>query len=483
MRSFFFFHLFLFCSGIELFSQCISPVNFQKQKDVPSAIPLFQHYLTVRRDTAVSRPYLYAAAKEGGLIIYNISSLSTPLQLATIPTSSLAGLDVNSLVQGGNYLYLALGDIFNSSSQKSGMAIVDVSNPATPLIKSVYTYTANSGAGGVAIDGNTAYLAAMQNGVIVLDVANKSNIQLVSVKKPSVHFPVANPSSSDLLKINARSLVVKNGLIYLCYDAGGVRVLNAANKNNLVETGRYCNSQLNSRPRAYNNLVLNDTLVYVAADYCGMEVLNVKDTAHIKQTGWWNPWNCQSTANTWFNSPGHTNEIEYDPVCKLVFMSAGRSDLMAVSVANPALPDSCSQFGLKKDSVGTWGLGRYGNQIYLAYLSTWPLFTPFRSEWSGIKILTYNNSCVTGLSKFALDGGLNVYPNPAAEKLTIEGIATTNGSLRIYSLTGALICEREFESGTQHWQLDTGGIARGVYILRISDRNSTKSMRLLLSGL
>ncbi len=481
MRSLFILLLFFQVSGSFCFSQCISPVNFQKQKDAPSAIPLFQHYLTVRRDTAAARPYLYAAAKEGGLIIYNVSSLSTASQVATVPSSSLAGLDVNSLVQSGNYLYLALGDIFSSSSQKSGMAIIDVSSPASPLIKSVYTYTANSGAGGVAVDGNTAYLAAMQNGILVLDVTNKSNVQLVSVKKPSVNFPVVNPSSSDLLKINARSLIVKNNLIYLCYDAGGVRILDAGNKASLKETGRYANSLLNNRPRAYNNLVLNDTLVYVAADYCGMEVLNVKDTAHIKQVGWWNPWNCQNTGNTWFNSPGHTNEIEFDPACKLIFMSAGRSDLMAVSVANPAMPDSCSQFGLKTDSIGTWGLGRYGNQIYLAYLSTWPLFTPFRSEWSGIKIITYNNACVTELFEHINTEGVSVYPNPANDKIYFEGVSSTNGSLCIYTLTGTLIYEKDFAAGSLRWQLDTKSMARGMYIVRISDRNSVHTKRLVLS--
>jgi hypothetical protein len=448
-------------------SQCATPVNFGSPKNISAPSPLLQHYMTARRDSSAAKPNLYIAAKEKGLLVYDISNTNSPALLATVASSLLGNLDVNSITQSGNFLYLALGDIFNATSQKSGMAIIDINTPASPLVKSVYTYSANSGAGYVAVDGNYAYLAAMQNGVIVLDVTNKSSIQYVSRIKPSVNYPVNNPSASDLLKINARSMKVKNNVIYLCYDAGGVRVLNASNKANLTETGRYSNPLLNSRARAYNNLVLNDTLLYVAADYCGMEILNVKDTASIKQVGWWNPWKCETTNNTWLNSPGHTNEIEYDPMCRVAFMSAGRSDIMAVNVNNPAAPDSCAQFGLKTDSVGTWGLGRYNNQIYAAYISTWPLYVPFRSEWSGIKIITYNNACSTGLQVLNKGVDLDVFPNPAGESITISLNGLVGAKVSLFAVDGSLVYS-EFAETTGTFVINTQHFAKGVYLLDIS---------------
>lgn len=464
---------------VSVFAQCTTPLNLQNPKNLASANLLLQHYLSVRRDSSAAKPYLYVAAKATGLIIYNIGNLSSPSTVTTIPVSAFSGLDVNSITQAGNYIYLALGDIFNSSSQKSGMAIVDISNPQLPQVKSVYSFTANSGAGGVAVQGNYAFLAAMQNGILVLDISNKSSIQFVSQLKPSVHFPKANPNTSELQKINARSLVVNGDRLYLCYDAGGVRVINVNNKSSIKESGRYSNSLLNNRARAYNNMVLEDTLIYVAADYCGMEVLNVKDTSNIKRIGWWNPWKCETTANTWFNSPGHTNEIEYDPSCKVVFMSAGKSDLMAVSVANPLQPDSCTQFGLKTDSAGTWGLGRYANQVYLAYISTWPLYIPFRSEWSGIKILTYNNSCATGLPDYSL-AALKVFPNPAADLLRISGIAGQQVKLSLYSVDGKLVYETTSE-GNDQVNINTRLFARGVYFLRISNTEMTLNREVILA--
>jgi len=472
---------FLFCSlfAQHLLAQC--PISvFQNPANIASPQPLLSHFMSAKRDSAASKPYLYVAAKAKGLFIYNLSNLNLPTLSASIAASAFANLDVNSITQSGNYIYLALGDIFNASSQKSGMAIVDVSNPPNPVVKSVFSFTANSGAGSVAVDGNYAYLAAMQNGILVLDISNKSSIQFVSQAKPNVNFPVANPSSSDLLKINARNVVVKNNVLYLCYDAGGIRVLNAGNKNALSETGRYSNTLLNNRPRAYNNLALNDTLAYVATDYCGMEILNLKDTAAIKRIGWWNPWKCETTGNTWFNSPGHTNELEFDPLCKTVFMSAGRSDLMAVNVSNPLAPDSCSQFGLKTDSVGTWGLGRYKNQIYLAYISTWPLYTPFRSEWSGIKIVTYNNACSTGLNNIASNTGILVYPNPAGQKLYIQH-TNTNVQIYLYSADGKLIAATEGGVSDNTTVVDTKTLSRGLYLLRIETPGGTRFDKVILT--
>ncbi|MBS1635757.1 MAG: T9SS type A sorting domain-containing protein [Bacteroidetes bacterium] len=454
-------------TGITALGQCLTNANFQNQKNLPAPVYTVQHDMTARRDTSPSKPYLYIAGKERGFVVYNISSVTSPSLVASIPTSSLSGLDVNSMTQAGNYLYLALGDNFNKNSQNSGMAILDISNPAAPLIKSVYSYSLTSGSGAVFIDGNTAYLAAMQNGILVLDVTNKSSVQLISQFKPDINFPVANPNSSQQDKINARSMVVKNNIMYLCYDAGGVRILNVSNPASLKETGHYSNPLLISRARAYNNLVLNDTLVYVAADYCGMEVLNVKDTAHIAMTGWWNPWKCETTANTWLNSPGHANEIEYDPNCKMVFMSAGRSDLMAVSVANPAMPDSCSQFGVKADSACTWGISRYQNQVYLSYISTWPFYVPFHAEWGGTKIITYSNSCsLTGIQSFNVARTFRIYPNPVTETLNLVNPFMGASAWHVYDTDGHTIYEFELGSNESQGTIPVKNLPPGIYMLK-----------------
>ncbi len=460
--------LYLFIVSICGYSQCLTPVNFVKPGEKPMPNPLFNHNMTARRDSTPSKPYLYVAAKAQGLQIYNISSLSAPVFASSVAVSSLSNLDVNSITQVGNYLYLALGNIFTATAQPSGMAIVNVSNPVSPTVTGIFTHTATSGTGYVAVDGNYVYLAAMQNGVIVVDATNKSAPVFVSQLKPNVNFPKNSPTPSELDKINARSIVVKNNIMYLCYDAGGLRIINTTNKNNLKETGRYSNPALLTRPRAYNNLVLNDSLVYVACDYAGMEVLKIKDTANITQVGWWNPWNAHLASNNWLNSPGHTNEIEFDANCRIVFMSAGRSDIMAVSVANPALPDSCSQYGNKTDTLGTWGLGKWQNQIYACYISTWPWYIPFNSQWSGVKILTYSNVCSIGINELAENKATLVYPNPASSEINLN-FQNTNGFIELYDITGRKMMSAGLTKGEN--KLNISAFNAGVYFYKINSRD------------
>jgi hypothetical protein len=453
---------FFISSSISFYSQCLVPVNMIKQKDLPMPFPTIQMNLTAHRDTFPSKPYLYISAKGSGLIIYNISSISNPTQVAIVSISQLGNLHVMSSTQSGNYLYLALGDHFNASSQKSGMAIVNITNPASPTVTSVYQYSLNSGAGHVCVEGNYAYLSAMQNGIIVLDVTNKSSVVQMSVFKPSLNFPKPSPNSSEIAKINVRQVVAKNNVLYVSYDAGGVRIVNATNKSNLLETGQYSNPVMLTRPRAYNNLVLDDSLVYVACDYAGMEVLNVKDTSNITQVSWWNPWKADMAAvNQWTNSPGHTNEIEYDPLCKMLFMTAGRSDVMAVSVANPLMPDSCARFGSATDSLGTWGLGRYNNQLYVSYLFTG---FPFYANWGGTKILTYNNACFTGITEYKKDTG-PVFPNPASGELFFNS-EYENGFIEIYDLPGQKVFSETISYGGN--KMNVIGLSNGSYFYKIS---------------
>jgi len=469
----------IFLLNNKLLSQCLFPVNFNLQKSIAAnPFPNIHHYLHAERDTAATKPFLYVAAMEQGLIIYNISNIASPVQVSTLAPSSFSNLYVMSLTQAGNYLYLALGDHFNQNAQNSGMAIVDISAPATPTVKSVWQFTATSGSGHVAVDGNYAFLAAMQNGIIVLDVTNKSSIQYVSTYTPNVNFPKVNPSNSEIDKINARSMIVKNNIMYLCYDAGGIRIINTTNKNALVQTGKFSNPALLNKARAYNNLVLDDTLLYVATDYAGMEILKVKDTANISLVSWWNPWQAGGVNNIWLNSPGHTNEIVYDKNCKMVFMSAGKTDVIAVSVANPLLPDSCSQFGTKVDSNGTWGIGRYGNQLYLTYLVT-PI--PFYSNWSGVKIVSYN-ACSSGIEERKRVDNLKVYPNPASNKIFIEHGSSENVVIRINDLNGKILFETTERNANGRSTCHLNEMPSGIYLLEIHMTDGVLREKLVLSG-
>lgn len=337
--------------------------------------------MTMLHDAA-DRPFLYVAAKEAGLRIYNVKD--SPRLARSIPITELGSMHVMSLAQAGERIYLALGNHWGKR-QTAGLAVIDVSKPADAGVVGVWKDTEADGAGGaVVVNGRTAYLAAMGNGLIVLDVSKPSAIRVVARLQPKLTFPDARPDRS---KINARGLARRENLLFLCFDAGGVRVIDVADPKKPVEIGRYSNPAMNGRPRAYNNLVLNGSLAYVTADYVGLEILDIANPRSIKLVSWWNPWNPKLDGLRWFSSPGHANEIAYDAQSKVVLMSAGRNDLVAVNVADPARPRQVGSIGDVDDSQATWGLSMHGDVIYLSYIRT--LGIPFRADWAGVKAYRY----------------------------------------------------------------------------------------------
>lgn len=453
--------LFIIHYPLSIFSQSCSSLNIQWQADLNGhtcgAFP--PSTMTMMHDD-LNRPYLYIANKEDGLKVYDISTVATPSLVATIPINLYDSMEVMNLCQSGNYIYLAVGNHFDTLA-KQGIAIVDVTTPTSPTVTDYWqSPTGKGGAGAVAVEGNYAYLCAMGKGLIILDVSNKSSIQFVSQFIPNINYPpVANP---DPKKINARGLEVKNNIVYLCCDAGGIRIINCTNKNMPIETGRFCNPAMYlpfDRPKAYNNLVVDDTLIYAAVDYAGMEVINISDTSNISLFGWWNPYNAPNA--NWFGCNVHANELKYEKNCKRVFISTAKSDLHVIDVSNPALPDSCNFYGGVSNNIGTWGMNMWQNQIYLSYICA---VIPFGSNWSGVKILSYN-SCTVGTEELSAEN-IFVFPNPASDKIIIKSeYELSISQIKITNMLGQsfyppfIISENKTEA-------DVSKLPEGLYFLK-----------------
>ncbi len=228
-----------------------SNLSIQYESEIHSTCN--QLTVTMMHDV-LDRPYLYVANKEAGLKVYSISNLNNPSLVATVPTSNFLGMEVINLTQSGNYLYLAVGNIWAADS--TGMVIVDVQNPTSPVVTDYYFLQGSThGAGIVQVDGNYAYLGAMQDGLITLNVTDKSNIQFVSQFVPDVNFPINNPSNLNIY--NLRGMAVRNDTIYACYDGGGLRIIDVTNKIQPVEVGQYCNPTMYTpldHAKAYNNI-------------------------------------------------------------------------------------------------------------------------------------------------------------------------------------------------------------------------------------
>lgn len=413
--------------------------------------------------------YFYLASQSGGLQIYNVQDFYQPMLVKTIPVGQLNGLDVMNASQRGNLLYLALGNFFGNNGQKPGLAILDVNDPANPVVKDVWEWDViDRGSASVAISGDYAYLAAMSQGLIVLNVSTPDAIQFVSQIIPDPNFPVPDPPAAQVP--NARGLALQGDVAYLCYDAGGLRVINLTDKSHPVETGRYINPTPfvpTGKQQAFNNIVLDGNTAFVAVDYCGMEVLDLSDTSNIQQKAWWNPWQCQSITNAWLGSPGHTNQLQLDTANRLVFLSSAQSELSILDVSDPDQPTLAGGYGAGDNQLGTWGMAIDGHRVYLVYIVA---VFPFVSNWAGVKLLEWSQPSRAGEPDLLKTG--NPYPNPFESLigLDVELIVTAEWRLQILDAQGRVVAQQagsRLSPGSQHLQIELPELPTGVYQLRV----------------
>jgi hypothetical protein len=344
----------------------------------PGALPL-----SVERDV-LSRPYLYVAQKEGGVLVLHTPAGASPAEAARVPVSAFGGLNAMTLVQQGSRLFVGLGDFFAAQGSRTGLAVVDVADPERPSVSALWVSSdVVTGTTALLVDGSYAYLAAKKNGVLIFDVSQPDTTRLIGSILPDVHFPKPNPSSTE--HPNARGFALVGNTLFLANDAGGLRVIDVSNRAQPREVAKYINSALPPKPQAYNAVLVNGTTAYVTLDYCGLEILDVSDPQDIEQIGWWNPWGCDAATNVWFNSAGHTNQIALDVQRRLVYMSAGASELVVVDVANPAQPVLHAQYEVEGGDQAAWGIEVTPTETYLAYITA---LIPYRGTWAGVRAVT-----------------------------------------------------------------------------------------------
>lgn len=438
----------------------------------------------------LNRPYLYAASGESGFRIFTTGGVP----VFTLDTNMIE-MSAMNFTQVGNLLYIAIGR--HLTNDLPGLVTVDISNPASPVVLDIWVHpvvSTRNGAGIVKIEGNYAYLGAMGLGLDILDISNPSNITFVSELALNINYPVVGPTAS---LYNLRGMEVKNSIVYACFDAGGLRIINCVNKLAPVETGRYANPITYipiNRPRAYNNIVLNDTVAYLAVDYCGLEVLKINDTSNITLLDHFNPVNCPT--GSWFNAPVHANEMKYNDDCKELFMTTGKSEMISMDVSNPTNIDSTGMYGSILDTTATWGIGMRNDSIFLSYVLI-PIYIsfihPFDAKWNGIKMVKWMNPCAAFYSGDeeleANNASLSVYPNPFNDNTQIYFVFKEPrvASIRIVDIMGRTITYFESKAySVGENKIDWNGfdshgdkISDGMYFVRVESKDATYTTKML----
>lgn len=422
----------------------------------------------------LGRPYVYLATKELGVVTFDISNSSNPQPVDTIPKSAINNLKATGVAQNGNFLFISLGD-FEGVGEPAGLAIFDISNPSVPVIVDEWDSTFfDKGTSSVIVDGDYAYLSAMADGILILDVSNQQNIQFVSHLIPDINFGFHHGT------YHARGLFLNNDTLLVADDNGGLRIIDVSNKQTPVEIGMYVNSSIDSIGRAYYNHVYRiGNTAWCTVDFCGFETVDISNVASMQSIAWLNPWNCTNIPppwGSWMGSDGHTNEIAYDTQRNILFFSGGDSQVLAIDADNPSQPQIIGVFGIPNDSVGSWGVDVYNNMIAIANLHT--LGFPFISQVGGLQLLSYQ--VITSIEQYDLMNDVKLFPNPSTNLLTVSGILFSSGDeITITNILGQkVLTSHIFENGMNR-EIDISKLSSGIYYLQLKTIKSCTTKRFI----
>ena len=408
--------------------------------------------------------YLYSANMEFGLGIYDTAD---PTLLSTVQNLGIAtfdNLDVSTVEQRNNSLFVGIGDFQVKDNVASGLAILDITDPETPVVKDIWDSTAfQRGISHLIIDGDYAYLTTMKDGLLILRVQDENHIQFVSSLQLDLSFPAPSGNAH-----NARGLQIRNDTLYVCFDRGGLRLVDVTDKQHPVEIYQYVNPVLNaSAGAAYNDIALKGHFAFVSVDYCGLEVLDI-GAIPFTSVLWYNPWNCNFT--NWSGAAIHTNELILANNDSLLFVTGGQSELFVFDVTDPETTVKIGEFVNLYDTLATSGLDVYDNRVSLSFLHTpvhIPPFTPFFSDPGGLKILDYQVDLLSSGTSEKSKGGIRIFPNPATDRIVVEA-GTGIEELTLFDLLGRELVAAEFHQTLERVELPIqGALPGGVYFVKV----------------
>ena len=417
------------------------------------------------------QPYLYTADVEHGLRIYDINDPMDPQEVVAQWPPVFGGLKPTNLFQEGDLLFVALGG-FQGITQNAGLAILDVADPANPVLLDRWDSSAFAhGAAIVRVQDGYAYLGAMSDGLVILDVAEPTDITFVSAFLPDTTWPgiVDYPP-------NARGMELSSDTLFLCYDAGGLRAIDVSDQSAPFEIGHYVNPQQPPNTAdAYNNVRLVGDLCFVTTDFCGFEVVDVSDPANMQQVAWVNPWDCSGLS--WFGSDGHTNELITARHDSLLFLSGADSEVLIYDITAPAMPQLVGGLIHPSDSAVVWGLDVNDSLLVLNYIDNSTVIfppQPYYANDGGFQILTWQIDLSTDIRPTLgpMDTPV-ISPNPTNGRVRIHRTDPGSAEMLVRDAQGRTVIRQRIQG--LEISLDLSALVPGSYVVELQDERRSCS--------
>jgi hypothetical protein len=219
-----------------------------------------------------------------------VVSLANPLKPALLGGLDLAGAEGVALV--GNTAYVAGG--------QAGLLIVDVSNPLSPTLRGTYNTPGN--AQKVQVVGSMAYVADGTSGLQIVDVSNPAIPTLLG----------AYDTPGEALDVQ-----VVGSTAYVADWSKGLQIINVSNPVSPTRLGFY------DTPGYARDVEVVGTLAYVADHNGGLQILNVSNPA-------------SPTLLTTVDGGWRANVVRVSG--STAYVGSSEKGLRVLDVSNPAAP-------------------------------------------------------------------------------------------------------------------------------------------------
>ncbi len=387
-------YLFLACKrGVEIYS--ISD---------PAEPELISSFLTdgLANGVAVHYPYLYVGDVYG-FSVWDISDILHPIRRGGFHHSGTEGYQERLLYRDG-YVFMAaysfgfqvidVQDPMNpfivaqadtpAYSWDLGvkddavfmmdffsLEIIDVSRPLEPLTRMSFEAMF---AGGIVIDGNTAYVAFI-DGLLVLDISNPFDPQIISrigttgggvgeaITIKDHYMILAHQSYIEIYDVSnpadpvqkaffyppghPRKLLAVGNYLYTILDDSGFQVTDITDPEDPIP-GEHINPGIQG---SRQDVALHDGYLYLCDWNRGLVIYDASDPEHLTEI------------NT-YSTPGMLNDITFDG--DFAYLSC-YSELQVVDVSDPASPQYVGNY---RTSGNPWSIHVSGDRGYLCDIYT-----------------------------------------------------------------------------------------------------------------
>ena len=382
--------------------------------------------------------YVYVASVQDGLQVLNVSDVTNPILIESIPS----GASTHSLVMHTEENYLFVTDVY------SGIYIFDTTDPSLPELISTASTDPDTGSHMISYYNDHVYVAISKSGFNIFDVSDPLN--------PTLEFV-----SEEVSGFLSFTLTEDGQYLYTCNgDRDGLRIYSMPEPDSAVF--EYSITDWFHYPRYIG---IKDNYGYLSDDEEGLYVLDI-------------------------SNPFYIFKVDSLPVQDVAVGSGFIDDqylYLSDYTAGFAIVDYSNPFDIEEagraETPGYAGCciseTALTGELYL-YLSDRYDFRIYEMVQSG---------AAPGQPNISIPGDMALlhpaHPNPfnASAQISFELFRQEQVTLTIYNISGgevAILLDEELQPGTYGRRFEAGSLSSGVYFAELKTGAGTQAQKLLL---